>query len=211
MRIHLVLCLLGLFLAVSCGSKPHYPEGGTNADRMGMSVYENEFYSVRYPAHWAVKADIRDKYEGYEKFAGSYKITLRKHEVDLVNTDGVSFHIVKSNFRIDMSVEKYADLSILTKGFPDAGKYQAIIDRNLQKDSVEYLSFWRNDSISFDGRRAVLLAFEALSAQKDTMIQKQVVVQNNHGDTFYVNSTFYKGDTFAETIGDDILNTFRLK
>lgn len=86
MRIHLVLCLLGLFLTVSCGSKSHYPEGGTNADRMGMSVYENEFYSVRYPAHWTVKADIRDKYEGYEKFAGSDKITLRKHKVDLVNT-----------------------------------------------------------------------------------------------------------------------------
>ena len=81
-------------------------------------------------------------------------MTLQKHEVDLLNEDGVSFQIVRSNFHFDLPVDEYANVSILSKGLADAGQYQEAIDYNRQKDPNEYLGYWRNDSIGFSGRRA---------------------------------------------------------
>lgn len=146
-----------------------------------------------------------------EEYEGTEKMTLQKHEVDLINNDGVSFHIVRSNFHFDLPVDDYANVSILSKGLADGGEYQEALDYNLGKDSNEYLGYWRDDSVYIDNRRAVLLAFRVVTQQNDTLIQKQIVVQNDKGDTFYVNSTFFEGDDFAQQLGDMIFESFKLK
>lgn len=175
------------------------------------SDYSNDLYSFVYPSHWSVEENIQDKIEGYEKYKGNDKMTYAQHVVDLITPDGVSFHVVKSNFHFDLPVSDYADLSVFTKGLVDAGEYQDEINGIVQNATNKYLDYWRYDSITFSGRPAELLVFELISPQNDTLIQKQIVVQNTKGDTFYINSTFHKGDEFAEAIGDEIFTTFYLK
>ena len=202
--------LVAFVCLVACSNK-QANSSSSQDDTIEFSSYENEFYSLEYPSHCNVEEDIRDKTDGFEQYEGNDKMTLQKHEVDLLNEDGVSFHIVRSNFHFDLPVDEYANVSILSKGLADAGQYQEAIDYNRQKDPNEYLGYWRNDSIGFSGRRAVLLAFEVVTENNDTLIQKQIVVQNNHGDTFYINSTFHKGDELAEAIGDEIFDSFVIK
>ena len=202
--------LLISFSLFSCSSKDTKTEKEKD-DELTFSTYENEFYSFQYPSYWEVVENIRDKAEGFEEYEGNEKMTLQQHEVDLINYDGLSFHVVRSNFHFDLQAKDYADISILSKGLASAGEYQDYIDYNRQKDTNQYLGFWRNDSITFANHDAVLLAFEVVTPANDTLIQKQIVVQNSKGDTFYVNSTFHHNNEVAEAIGDAILETFKLK
>lgn len=206
---HYLLIFISL-LIFSCSSKETKTEKEQD-DELTFSTYENEFYSFQYPSYWEVVENIRNKAEGLEEYEGNEKMTLQQHEVDLINYDGLSFHVVLSNFHFDLPVKDYAEISILSKGLASAGEYQDAIDYNRQKDSNEYLGFGRNDSIAFANHEAVLLAFEVVTPANDTLIQKQIVVQNGKGDTFYVNSTFQHNDEVAEAIGDAILETFKLK
>lgn len=201
---------LGVIFLISCSSKQVKAEAEQEAE-LTFSTYENEFYSFQYPSYWEVAENIRDKAEGFEEYEGNEKMTLQQHEVDLINYDGLSFHVVRSNFHFDLPVKDYADISILSKGLASAGEYQDDIDYNRQKDANQYLGFWRNDSITFANHDAVLLAFEVVTPANDTLIQKQIVVQNGKGDTFYVNSTFQYNDEIADAIGNAILETFKLK
>ena len=206
-----IIVFLFIFIALfSCSSKGAKP-GKEKEDELTFSTYENEFYSFQYPSYWEVIENIRDKAEGFEGYEGNEKMTLQQHEVDLINHDGLSFHVVRSNFHFDLPAKDYADISILSKGLASAGEYQDDIDYNRQKDDNQYLGFWRNDSITFANHDAVLLAFKVVTPANDTLIQKQIVVQNGKGDTFYVNSTFQYNDEIAEAIGDAILETFKLK
>lgn len=202
--------ILVSLLFVACSSKK-VDKDKDYEDPLEFSTYDNEYYTVEYPSHWEVSENISDKAQGLEQYEGNDKMTLQQHEVDLLSYDGVNIHIVKSNFHFDLPVEDYADMSVLSKGFADAGEYQDDIDQILQSNPNKYLDFWRNDSISFAGRRAVLQAFEFINENNDTLVQKQIVVQNGKGDTFFVNSTFFSGDEAAEELGDIILDSFKLK
>lgn len=176
-----------------------------------FSLYENEYYSFIYPEGWKVVEHIRDKAEGYEKYEGDEKMTLRQHEVELINDEGILFSVVLSNVHSGLPVKDYADSSILFKGLAPAGECQEIIDSLRQNDHNEYLGYWRKDSVIFSDHEAVLLKFGVVTPANDTLIQKQIVVQNDKGDTFYVNSTFHSRDKIAEARGDIVLETFRLK
>lgn len=206
-----ILGFLFIFIALcSCSSRESKTEK-ENEDELTFSTYENEFYSFQYPSYWEVIENIRDKAEGFEEYEGNEKMTFQQHEVDLINYDGLSFHVVRSNFHFDLPPKDYADISILSKGLTSTGEYQDDIDYNRQKDPNQYLCFWRNDSITFANHDAVLLVFEVVTPANDTLLQKQIVIQNGKGDTFYVNSTFQHNDEIAEAIGDAILETFKLK
>jgi hypothetical protein len=189
-KYRMLMPLLALVtMACTAGNKNQKQEVQT------ARVYENEFFSLKYPNHWTYEEEINNMNDTVPALTKGVRVTFYDPSE---SAPWLTVAVQKSAMPdIYGSAEKWRDFSNATKSFDP--HYLVVIDE-LQKDSL-----------SFKGYPAAMTGYIVDAEQGDTVIHKQILVLVDD-EVFYINNTFdWNDDGTLEHLGDSLISTVSFK
>lgn len=201
--IHIATILL--ILLVSCSSKPKTEPARNQSDTNLPEVYQNDFFSIRYPATYLADANFSGKTYTLDELNEMGEEAMNKLEMNEVsimpkhhNSYWISpeVYIVLSRHKVDLPLRMFMDLSIEKHNYAN-------------EEDMECLGYSDVDSISFAGHPALETNFYYLAENGDTLVQNQKIVMKPDFSLYYVNIK-YNSRTSPET-GEKIVSSFQFK
>lgn len=196
-RLMAIFLLLGLWVTASssCGKNSKVEISAQGSTQLGKT-YENEFFSIEYPADWAYEEEINNMCDTVPAMSKGINVVVynqnRQSRWPIVRVQKSSM------FDCFNTPEEWRDLSTELKQFDD--NYIGTVD--------EYML----DSLQFGNLPAAMAGFAFLADDGDAVVvQKQLVVMVGK-EVYYLNNIFdMNDDGTMESAGDAILKTVRFK
>lgn len=160
-----------------------------------MADYTNEFFSMKYPAHWEYEEEVNNVNDTIPGMSKGIRATFyNPNPYAAWHTVMVQKSVMPELFD---NPEQWRDASVQIKQLND--QYIGIVDRYMV------------DSLTFGSYPAAMAGFVVVPESGDTLIHKQIVVLVNK-DLYYLNNTFdWHDNGKLEQLGDSILSTVQFK
>lgn len=195
-----------LILLVSCSFKSKTESSPRNQSDTDLpEVYQNGFFSIRYPETYLADANFSGKTYTLDELNEMGEEAMNKLEMNEVsimpkhhNSYWISpeVYIVLSRHKVDLPLRMFMDLSIEKHNYAN-------------EEDMECLGYSDVDSISFAGHPALETNFYYLAENGDTLVQNQKIVMKPDFSLYYINIK-YNSRTSPET-GEKIVSSFQFK
>lgn len=171
-------------------------------DKEEWNVYQNEYLSMEYPSSYTIEGNFDIGVDKWEKC-----ITDSNYQMNQINVFprcGSNDSYMKPELRIIMSrqaiqlpLREFANFSVFTKQYED---HEVILASDI-------------DSLSFAGLPALAMTFAYPQETGDTLLQRQIIVQQPDYKLFYINIICNEKSNYAEKLAPiyQILETFKFK
>lgn len=195
-KILVILPLFG-FMNVACSSyatkvaKNADSQEGTSAEK----TYENEFFSVDYPAEWVCEEEINNMCDTVPAMAKGINVVLYNPDPQM------PWPVIR--------IQKSAMVDLFST--PEEGRDISVQLKQLDGAYLGTLEDCMADSLKVGSSPAAMAGFVSVTEQGDTVIQKQLVVMVGK-EVYYLNNIFdYNDEGILEVMGDAILETVKFK
>lgn len=194
-----------LILLVSCSAKPKTESPRNQSDNDLPEIYQNDFFSIRYPDTYLADANFSGKTYTLDELNEMREDAMNKLEMNEVsimpkhhNSYWVSpeVYIVLSRHKVDLPLRMFMDLSIEKHNYAN-------------EEDMECLGYSDVDSTSFAGHPALETNFYYLAENGDTLVQNQKIVMKPDFSLYYINIK-YNSRTSPQT-GKKIVSSFQFK